>query len=228
MTRTTNKRVAMLIALGLVLPASGLAAATESRGGSDRDALEGLRPLERLAVALPAGREQLTARAGAAPLGGAAPRSVGQVVAGVRPRARGLGAAFPVKGASGFGEAAARFGSSRSGHTHEGQDVFAPAGTPLVAVRDGVVVETGDNGGRGNYLALYSPRARQTYVYLHMNEPSRVARGHRVRAGQRVGSVGCTGSCSGDHLHFEVRRGRGTEAPPIDPLRTLEGWKRAR
>jgi murein DD-endopeptidase MepM/ murein hydrolase activator NlpD len=227
MNGKTNKRVAMLLAFGLVLPATGLAAATEPRGPGPH-ALEGLRPLERLAAALPAARNGLTARAEAPPLGGAAPRSVGQVVAGERPRARGLESAFPVKGASGFGEAAARFGSSRSGHTHEGQDVFAPAGTPLVAVRDGVVVETGDDGGRGNYVALYSRQARQTYVYLHMNEPSRVAPGHRVRVGQRVGSVGCTGSCFGDHLHFEVRRGRGTEAPPIDPLRTLTRWKRAR
>jgi murein DD-endopeptidase MepM/ murein hydrolase activator NlpD len=226
MTGQTNKRVAMLLALGLALPATGLAAATEPDGGPGAPALEGLRPLERLAAALPAGRKQLRARAGAPALGGPAPRSVGQVVAGDRPRAR-LGATFPVKGPSGFGEAAARFGSSRSGHTHEGQDVFAPAGTPLVAVRAGVVVETGNNGGRGNYVAFYSPQARQTYVYLHMNEPSRVARGRRVRAGQRVGSVGCTGSCFGDHLHFEVRRGRGTEAPPIDPLPRLMRWKRA-
>jgi murein DD-endopeptidase MepM/ murein hydrolase activator NlpD len=217
----------MLLAVGLALPATGLAAATEPGGRGEAHPLEGLRPLERLGAALPAGRRELRTRAGAAPLGGALPRTVGQAIAGDSPRPRGLGATFPVKGPSDFGEAAARFGAGRSGHTHEGQDVFAPAGTPLVAVRDGVVVETGDDGGRGNYVALYSPQAHQTYVYLHMNEPSRVAAGHRVRAGRRLGSVGCTGSCFGDHLHFEVRRGRGTQASPIDPLPTLRRWRRA-
>jgi murein DD-endopeptidase MepM/ murein hydrolase activator NlpD len=37
-----------------------------------------------------------------------------------------------------------------------------------------------------------------------------------------VGAVGCTGSCWGDHLHFELRRGRGTTAAPIDPLPLLK------
>jgi murein DD-endopeptidase MepM/ murein hydrolase activator NlpD len=143
------------------------------------------------------------------------------------PVAPGPAAVFPVKGAGSFGEGAARFGASRSGHVHEGQDVFAPEGTPLVAVRDGVVLETGDDGGRGNFVSFYSPAAGQTYVYMHMSEPSRVAAGRRVKAGVRVGSVGCTGSCWGDHLHFEVRRGRGTQAPPLDPLPLLERLRRA-
>jgi murein DD-endopeptidase MepM/ murein hydrolase activator NlpD len=97
-----------------------------------------------------------------------------------------------------------------------------------VAVRDGVVVETGDDGGRGNYVAIFSAKARETYVYLHMNEPSRVDPGERVRAGRRIGSVGCTGLCFGDHLHFEVRRGRGTQGAPRDPLPLLLRWRRVR
>jgi murein DD-endopeptidase MepM/ murein hydrolase activator NlpD len=128
---------------------------------------------------------------------------------------------FPVVGAGTFGEGAGRFGASRSGHSHEGQDVFAPEGTPLVAVRDGVVLETGDDGGRGNFVSFYSPAANETYVYMHMAEPSRVHPGQQVNAGQRVGSVGCTGSCWGDHLHFEERPGRGTYGRPVDPLPLL-------
>ena len=129
--------------------------------------------------------------------------------------------AFPVVGAGSFGEGAGRFGASRSGHSHEGQDVFAPEGTPLVAIRDGVVLETGDDGGRGNFVSFYSPGTGETYVYMHMSEASRVHPGQQVRAGQRVGSVGCTGSCWGDHLHFEERRGRGTYGRPVDPLPLL-------
>jgi murein DD-endopeptidase MepM/ murein hydrolase activator NlpD len=130
-------------------------------------------------------------------------------------------AVFPVRGHVDFGDQEARFGAWRGGHVHAGQDVFARAGTPLVAIRDGRVVETGDDGGRGNYVAIWSSEMRRTFVYLHMRHPSRVGVGKRVRAGERVGSVGCTGSCWGDHLHLEVRRGKGTTGKPHDPLQLL-------
>jgi murein DD-endopeptidase MepM/ murein hydrolase activator NlpD len=131
-------------------------------------------------------------------------------------------AVFPVRAQVDWGDAADRFGASRSGHMHEGQDMFAPAGTPLVAIRDGRVVETGDDGGRGNYIAIWSPEARHTFLYLHMLHPTRLREGEPVRMGERVGSVGCTGSCWGDHLHFEVRDGRGTTGAPHDPLGMLK------
>jgi murein DD-endopeptidase MepM/ murein hydrolase activator NlpD len=142
-------------------------------------------------------------------------------------------AVFPLLGRPDWGEADARFGAYRGGHMHEGQDVFARAGTPLVAVRHGRVVETGDprspasagqgaSGGRGNYIAIWSRDARSTFVYLHMLRPARLHAGDRVRMGQRVGAVGCTGSCWGDHLHFEIRRGSGTTGRPHDPLALLK------
>jgi murein DD-endopeptidase MepM/ murein hydrolase activator NlpD len=129
---------------------------------------------------------------------------------------------FPVRGRVDWGERDARFGAWRGGHVHEGQDVFAAAGTPLFAIRDARVVETGNDGGRGNYVAMWSRAVRRTFVYLHMKHPSRVRVGRRVRAGQRVGAVGCTGSCWGDHLHLEVRLGRGTTGRPLDPLPLLQ------
>jgi murein DD-endopeptidase MepM/ murein hydrolase activator NlpD len=128
---------------------------------------------------------------------------------------------FPVQGATGFGESAARFGAWRGGRRHEGQDVFAPAGSPLLALRDGKVVGTGDDGGRGNYIGVFNPHVSQTYVYFHMQRPPRAKPGEWVRAGQRLGAVGCTGSCWGDHLHLELRRGRGTQGKPVDPLPLL-------
>ncbi len=131
-------------------------------------------------------------------------------------------AVFPVRATVDWGEADARFGAYRGARMHEGQDVFAPAGTPLVAIRDGRVVEEGDDGGRGNYVAIWSPGARRTFVYLHMLRPSRLDPGDRVRMGTRVGAVGCTGSCWGDHLHLELRRGRGTTGKPLDPLPLLK------
>jgi murein DD-endopeptidase MepM/ murein hydrolase activator NlpD len=134
---------------------------------------------------------------------------------------------FPVVGAFNWGQEGAAYGAARSGRAHEGQDLLAVAGTPLVAAGEGVVLETGDDGGRGNYVAIFEPRAKRTYVYLHMQSPSPVSAGERVDSGQRVGEVGCTGSCFGDHLHFEVRRGRAVDGPSRDPRPLLERWTRS-
>jgi murein DD-endopeptidase MepM/ murein hydrolase activator NlpD len=128
---------------------------------------------------------------------------------------------FPVRGVVDFGEADARFGAWRGGRRHQGQDVFAKAGTPLVAVRAGTVVEAGDDGGRGNYIAIWSPEVRVTFVYFHMRAPSPLREGEPVDAGQRLGAVGCSGACWGDHLHLEMRQGRGTTGKPLDPLPML-------
>jgi murein DD-endopeptidase MepM/ murein hydrolase activator NlpD len=139
-------------------------------------------------------------------------------------------AVFPLLGRPDWGEADARFGAYRGGHMHEGQDIFARPGTPLVAVRDGRVLETGNDGGRGNYLAIWGREAHSTFVYLHMLRPARLHVGDRVRMGQRVGAVGCTGSCWGDHLHFEVRRGRGATggSHPMPLLKRLAARRGAR
>ena len=155
------------------------------------------------------------------PLGTAAADPMG--IAALLPPA---GTVFPVRGAVVYGQGEARYGADRGGRMHEGQDLFAPAGTPLVAVRDVKVLEAGDGGGRGNYVALYSAAANETYVYMHMLEPAEARPGQRLRAGQHVGKVGCTGSCWGDHLHFELRAGRGPEAPVRNPLSLLHWLQR--
>jgi murein DD-endopeptidase MepM/ murein hydrolase activator NlpD len=111
-----------------------------------------------------------------------------------------------------------------AGRGHQGQDIFAPEGTTLVAVRDGIVLESGGDDARGNYVAIYSPAVRQTYVYLHMQDAAVVGPGRHVRAGQTVGKLGCTGSCFGAHLHFEVRPGRSLQSEPQDPLPLLRRW----
>ena len=73
-------------------------------------------------------------------------------------------------------------------------------------------------------IAIYNDAEDQTYVYLHMLRPSGLKRGGQVGAGDQVGAMGCTGSCYGVHLHFEVRLGRGVEGKPIDPLPMLKRW----
>jgi len=135
--------------------------------------------------------------------------------------------AMPVEGKVGYGEWAARFGNFRRGHVHAGQDVFARPGTFLHAIRDAVVVEVGEGDGRGNHIALYSAAERETYVYFHMLHPSFRRVGDRVAAGDRVGRLGCTGSCDGPHLHFEVRRGRGSYGNPRNPLPLLRSLQTA-
>lgn len=123
-----------------------------------------------------------------------------------------------------YGSAEAAFGNAR-GRPHEGQDIFAPAGTPVIAPVDAVVLDGGYDGGRGNWLAIYDPERKLTYNYFHMIDAAEVAVGDKVEAGDRVGQVGCTGSCYGDHLHFEVREGQDPYATAIDPMPYLEKWK---
>jgi murein DD-endopeptidase MepM/ murein hydrolase activator NlpD len=142
------------------------------------------------------------------------------------------GYVFPVLGPHDFGEPDARFGASRYGHVHEGQDIFAKTGTPEVAVHGGVVVDRGKDGGRpsggrGNYVVIYSPEDDHSFVYMHMLDPSPVQLGDRVHAGEVIGKLGCSGSCEGPHLHFEVRIGKastGAETKAVDPLPYLRQW----
>jgi murein DD-endopeptidase MepM/ murein hydrolase activator NlpD len=142
------------------------------------------------------------------------------------------GYVFPLLGPHDFGDRLARFGAPRYGHIHEGQDIFGKTGTPEVAVHDGVVVDRGrntnpDSGGRGNYLTIYSPQDNHSFVYMHMLKPPPVVVGDHVHAGQVIGKLGCTGSCEGPHLHFEVRVGKatpGAETKAVDPLPYLRQW----
>lgn len=139
---------------------------------------------------------------------------------------------FPVLGPVDFGAFDAHFGGGRD---HPGQDLLTKKGTPIIAVRDGTIIDGGTlnsqySGGRGNYLYLYNAQDKRTYVYLHMVRPSPLHIGDRVVAGQYVGRVGCTGSCDGPHLHFEIRLGYDDlrhDHKPIDPLPLLRQWARA-
>ena len=144
-----------------------------------------------------------------------------------RRRERADGPFHPVAAAVTYGSAEAAFGNAR-GRPHEGQDIFAPAGTTLVAPVDGVVVDGGSDGGRGNWVAIYDPQREQTYSYFHMAGPAAVGPGEKVAAADRVGKLGCTGSCFGDHLHFEIREGRGPYGTAVDPMPLLEKAERAK
>jgi murein DD-endopeptidase MepM/ murein hydrolase activator NlpD len=129
---------------------------------------------------------------------------------------------FPILGRYSFGSGSASFGGGRG---HQGHDVFARCGTPLVAARGGTVKFSGYHGRAGNYLVIESEEGPD-HVYMHLRDEPLVAKGDRVQTGQPIGYVGLTGSASACHLHFEIWSAPGwySGGRPIDPLPTLRSW----
>ncbi len=137
-----------------------------------------------------------------------------------------VGAVFPVRGPHDYGEGAAAFGAGRGGRSHQGQDVMADCGTPLVAARGGVVTMRARHALAGNYLVIQDPVTGQSHMYAHLREPASVRRGQRVETGQPIGVVGDTGDASACHLHFELWTSPGwyRGGAPLDPLPALRAW----
>src|SRR5215218_10171052 len=137
-----------------------------------------------------------------------------------------VGAAFPVRGPHDYGQGGAAFGAGRTGHMHQGQDVMARCGTPLVAARGGTVVMSTYQALAGNYLVIADPITGESNMYAHLREPATLKRGQRVETGQPIGVVGDTGDASACHLHFEIWTSPGwyQGGEPIDPLPTLQRW----
>ena len=102
--------------------------------------------------------------------------------------------------------------------THTGQDLSAPAGTPIRAVGDGVIISAGWDGSYGMKIAVRHADGTETW-YAHQS--SFVRTGGAVKAGDVIGRVGSTGNSTGNHVHIEVRPGGGG---PVEPL----SWLRAR
>lgn len=85
---------------------------------------------------------------------------------------------------------------------HSGVDLAAPSGTPIYATGRGVVTKSGWGTGYGNYVEIDHGNGYITR-YAHASRLN-VGVGERVSAGQVIANVGCTGRCTGPHLHFEV------------------------
>ena len=115
---------------------------------------------------------------------------------------------WPLNGAvtSGFGY--------RWGRMHEGIDIDGYTGQPIVASKSGTVISAGDSGDGYGTKVVIDHGGGFTTLYAHM---SSIAASGSVSQGQVVGYVGCTGSCTGDHLHFEVRV-NGTPQNPLSYL----------
>ncbi|HXK39632.1 MAG TPA: peptidoglycan DD-metalloendopeptidase family protein [Candidatus Paceibacterota bacterium] len=108
------------------------------------------------------------------------------------------------------------FGDPRDGGTreHEGFDILAPEGAPVVSPTEAVVTRIGSGASTGKYVRTANPGG-ETFVYMHLSGFADIEEGDVLEEGDLIGLVGDTGNASGGppHLHFEIRDGRRA----IDP-----------
>lgn len=141
------------------------------------------------------------------PGAGPRPKSAATQQAGKRGKLR-----WPVPG----GTLTSTFGR-RGKRDHEGIDIGAKAGTPVIAAAAGEVIYSGSGiKGYGN-LVIVRHKSGLVTVYAH-NKRNLVRDGQKVRAGETIAEVGSSGRSTGPHLHFEVRIGD----KPVDPLEHVD------
>jgi murein DD-endopeptidase MepM/ murein hydrolase activator NlpD len=167
-------------------------------------------------------RDARAALAGAAAILLAAPAcalAVFDVPVGIEPPEH----AFPIRGPHDLGRNPANmFGGGRG---HDGQDMFADCGTPVIAATAGTVVRAAFERAAGNYIVLHDHASGEDSVYMHLAHTPRLAEGESVTVGQRIASVGQTGDADGCHLHFELWTAPGWfKGHAYDPLPKLRRW----
>ncbi|KLR60450.1 Peptidase family M23 [Actinobacteria bacterium IMCC26207] len=112
-----------------------------------------------------------------------------------------------------------------SAHWHQGTDIFATYGTPLIASENGTVARIGTGTLGGNKLWVVGESGTE-YYYAHLSAFAvGLSDGMRVTAGQLVGYVGDTGNARGTspHLHFEIHPGGGDAVNPYPVLKAAYG-----
>lgn len=139
--------------------------------------------------------------------------------------------AFPIAGAYTFAGPGGSFGADRGTYSHQGQDLSAAEGTPVVAPIAGTVRQTAyQEAGAGEYVVLDGSDGR-SYFFAHcVLGSTAVQAGQRVARAARLCAVGSTGRSSGPHLHFEIWT-PGWRTPggqPIDPGPILRAWEQGR
>jgi len=123
--------------------------------------------------------------------------------------------AWPVSGTitSPFGWRSNPFGGAPE--FHQGLDIAAPTGTTIQASAGGTVLLAQWYGGYGNYILIDDGGGYST-GYGHLSAIY-VSVGQQIKQGQAIGAVGCTGECTGPHVHFEIR----INGKPVDPAPRL-------
>jgi len=130
---------------------------------------------------------------------------------------------FPVAGPHTFGGG---FGAARSGHSHQGQDIMAACGTPLVAVSRAKVKWVSYQSLAGNYVVIRNKKLHQDYMYAHLASRASVRKGQVVQPGQQIAIVGRTGDATACHLHFELWLGKWYRGGhPVDPMPYLQTYQ---
>ncbi len=114
---------------------------------------------------------------------------------------------WPVKGSL-----SSRFGM-RSGKLHDGIDIRVPRGTPVKAAANGRVVFVNENFRKYGKIIILSHTRNYYTVYAH-NKKNLVRVGDFISGGSKIATVGKSGNATGNHLHFEVRKGKKV----LDPL----------
>jgi len=137
--------------------------------------------------------------------------------------------AFPVLGDYTYSD---DYGAPRHQGSHEGTDVMAARGTPVVAVADGVILRLtrAERGLGGLYIWLRDGEGNE-YYYAHLASiATGLDAGSRVAVGQVIGQVGNTGDArhTAPHLHFEIHPGGGRAVNPYSELRAVDPKVRAR
>ena len=138
----------------------------------------------------------------------------------------GGGFVFPIAGPHSFSDTfgAPRMFGTAYAHLHQGTDIFAASGTPLVAVERGVVFSMGSDVLGGTKLWLQGASGTK-YYYAHLSAFAEgMADGTVVTAGQLVGYVGNTGNAATTpaHCHFEVHPGGGPAVNPYPLLKIVD------
>lgn len=111
-----------------------------------------------------------------------------------------MGYVFPVAGFS------AKSIGLHHGSGHGAADIFAPVGTPILAMRDGVVTNVGQNSLGGNTITIRFDNGLVGY-HAHMSEPSHLREGQSVSKGDPIGKVGDTGNAKGTGAHLHMGLG---------------------
>ncbi|MEX0620361.1 MAG: M23 family metallopeptidase [Solirubrobacterales bacterium] len=134
------------------------------------------------------------------------------------------GYVFPVRAGHTYGDGIG------AGRGHQGLDVMARCGTPLIAARGGTVYYNSyQASGAGNYVVINLAGTRnESHAYMHLAQRSPFKVGSKVKTGQKIGVVGTTGRSTACHLHFEHWSSPGwyQGGTFLDPTVPVKSWDR--
>jgi len=122
--------------------------------------------------------------------------------------------AMPVQGVNPARVADTWGGARSGGRRHEGVDIFAPRGTPVLSATEGIVTRVGTNNLGGQVVWVLGPAGHRHY-YAHLHSYADIGVGDRVQVGTVLGTVGNTGNARGTppHLHYGVYGREGAFNP---------------